>query len=96
MKKQMNLVPNKEHSTRYLMNKVDALMKDNINLRQKLNDLQTKYDKIIEVQETEDYYTCICGAVKQCNCKHLGDLKQALNRADWRNRNISLYRKLNN
>ena len=84
MKKQTNPVIDKEHYKHYLMDEIEALKKDNLNLKQKLNDLQMKYDKIIKVQETEDCYTCVCGAVTQCNCKHLGYLKQALNRSDWR------------
>ena len=82
MKKQTNPVIDKEHYKHYLMDEIEALKKDNLNLKQKLNDLQMKYNKIIEVQETEDCYTCVCGVATQCNCKHLGYLQQALNRID--------------
>ena len=70
MKKQKNPVINKELYKHYLIDEVETLRKENDKLKKNLTVLQTKYEKIIEVQEAEDCYTCVCGMVKECNCKH--------------------------
>jgi len=71
-------VADKKQYKYYLINEIESLQNENTKLLKQLNILQTKYNKIIEVQETEDCYTCVCGQVAQCNCKHLGYLKQRL------------------
>ena len=85
MKKQKNSVVDKEQYKeykQYLIDEAAFLRNENDKLVKQLSILQIKYNKIIEVQETEDCYTCVCGIVTQCNCKHLGYLKQELNRID--------------
>lgn len=72
----------KEQYKHYLIDEVETLKKENDTLKRKLNTLQTSYEKLIEIQEAEDCYTCVCGKVTECNCKHMGYLKHNLNRID--------------
>jgi len=78
MTKQKNQAVDKEQYKHYLIDEVETLRKENDTLKRKLNILQTKYETLIEIQEAEDCYTCLCGKVTECNCKHLGYLKQHL------------------
>ena len=78
MTKQKNSVIDKEQYKHYLIEEVETLRKENDTLKRKLNILQTKYETLIEIQEAEDCYTCVCGKVTECNCKHLGYLKHHL------------------
>ena len=68
----------KEQCWSTLINEVEALRKTNDQLQRNLNRLQKKYKRLVEAQEAEDCYTCVCGMVTQCNCKHMGYLKPKL------------------
>lgn len=78
MKKPKNTVIDKDQYKHYLIDEIETLRKENDKLKRNLTVLQMKYEKIIEVQEAEDCYTCVCGMVAKCNCKHMGYLKQRL------------------
>jgi len=77
MKNPKNSVRN-EKQYKKPFDEIKTLQKENDKLKENLNRLQKKYEKIIEVYESEDCYTCICGLVTECNCRHLGYLKQNL------------------
>ena len=87
MKKQKNSVVDKEQYKHYLIDEVELLRNENDKLVKQLSILQTKYNKIMDVQESEDCYTCVCGLATKCNCKHLRYLKQKLNRIDLKTLN---------
>lgn len=78
MGKPKKLVIDENQYEQYLIEEVDNLKKENSILKRNLDILQIQYEKIVEVQEAEDCYTCVCGMVAECNCKHMGNLKYKL------------------
>jgi len=78
MRKSKNPSVDKEQYKHYLIDEIELLKKANDELTKANDALTLTIKKLLEVYEAEDCYTCVCGKVTKCNCKHLGYVKQKL------------------